>query len=247
MTALIIDDEPSGRDILEFLLNENFPDIELVGKASNLIEGKEILINEKPSLVFLDIEIGSQTVFELLNDIDVINFQIIFVTAHENYAIQAIKFMAIDYIVKPIDESLFVEAVKRAQKNISKYYSNIMLKGLMENFQKHESDQQKIALITSSGYELIYVRDILYCEAQGSYTTFYLNSSEKRLVSRNLKYYQELLLPYNFYRVHSSFLLNLKKVKKILHMDGGTVEMENGAKFPISRNKKKELLEKLKI
>lgn len=247
LKTVIVDDEVNGRETLSLLLKQYCPMLAIAGMASNLKEAEELIITEKPSLVFLDIEIGTQSVFELLNKITKIDFEIIFITAHENYAIKAIRFMAIDYLLKPVDITQLTEAVDRAIINFKKRKGQLNFEALMNNLQQKDTNLHRIALSTSDSYELVRVEEILYCAAEGSYTHFILVNEEERFVSRHLKHYEQLLSGYGFFRPHQSCLINLKHIKKILRTEGGIIEMNNGKQLPIVRNKTKELINLLSI
>jgi two-component system LytT family response regulator len=247
LKTLIVDDEINGRETLALLINQYCPELELIGMASNLDEAESLILKQEPTLVFLDIKIGTQTIFELLNKLPQINFEIIFITAYENYAIDAIRFMAIDYLLKPVDVTQLKEAVHRAAVNHQKKNSQLQLQTLMHNLQQKDNSRHRIALATSGGYEFVQVDEILYCMAEGSYTRFVLARGAERFVSRHLKYYEKLLAPYQFFRPHQSCLLNLKYINKVLRVDGGTVEMSDGKQLPIARNKKQELINLLSL
>lgn len=247
MRTLIVEDELNGQETLTLLLEQFCPQLQLIGLAATLEKAAELIKNKKPELVFLDIKLGTQTVFKLLDELETIDFEIIFITAYENFAINAIKFMAIDYLLKPVDIKELKLAVSRAEKNHKKRSSQYQLNALINNIKQEDNTRHRIALATSDSYELVIVRDILYCTAEGSYTRFYLSKNQDRFVSRHLKHYEQLLSNYNFFRPHQSCLINLNFVKIIFKTDGGTIEMVDGRQLPIARNKKKELIELLKI
>ena len=245
MRAIILDDEINGQETLSLLLKEFCPDVEHVATTSTLEEAHELIVNHKPDLAFLDIKIGTKTVFDLLEKLDEIDFEIIFITAYEDYAIKAIKFMAIDYLLKPVDIDDLVTATKKALVNIEKRQYNEQLQFLLKNWKQKDNRQHKIALSTVDSLEFIEVRKILYCKADGSYTRFFLADGSSRVVSRNLKYYEQLLADYNFYRPHNSVIVNLDNVHKVIHTDGGAIEMIDGQQLPISRSRKNELIDML--
>lgn len=247
LKTLIVDDEISGMETLSLLIEQHCPNLEIIGQANNLEEAESFINNLKPSLVFLDIEIGTQTIFDLLDKLPEITFEIIFITAYENYALQAIRFMAIDYLLKPVDVTKLQEAVQRASVNHEKKNSQLQLQTLMNNLKQRDNSQHRIALATTDGYEFVQVDKILYCMAEGSYTRFIISEGQERFVSRHLKYYEKLLTGYKFFRPHQSCLINLKYINKILRTDGGTVEMADGKQLPIARNKKQELLNLLSL
>ncbi len=247
MKTILVDDEINSRETLALLLGQYCSEVEVVGTASNLNEAEALLEALKPSLVFLDIQIGTQTIFELLNRLPSIDFEIIFISAYENYAIKAIRFMAIDYLLKPINIQQLTEAVQRAYARGQQRNSQVQLEALMGNLQQRDGSQHRIALATADSYELVQVDEVLYCLAEGSYTRFILKNGEELFVSRHLKYYEQLLNEYNFYRSHQSCLLNLQHIKRVLRSDGGMVEMTDGKQLPISRNRKTNLINALRI
>ncbi len=247
LRTVIVEDEVNGQETLLLLLKDYCPQVEVIGVAGTLSEAENLLVREKPDLVFLDIQIGTQTIFELLNQIAPLNFEIIFTSAHENYAIKAIRFMAIDYLLKPIEIDLLTDAVSRAVTNATKRKTQVQLSSLMDNLQQRDLGQHRIALASTDSYELVLVSDILYCIAEGSYTRFFLKNNQELFVSRNLKYYENLLNDYPFFRPHQSCLINLYHITRVHRQDGGSIEMLDGKQLPIARNRKNELIESLKI
>jgi two-component system LytT family response regulator len=247
LKTLIVDDEFNGRETLALLLEQYCPDLQLVGSAGDMETANKLIAQEQPDLVFLDIQIGTQTIFELLNRLTAIHFEIIFISAYESYAIKAIRFMAIDYLLKPVNIDELVAAVGRARENARKRSSQKQLEALMKNLEQRDSSQHRIALATAESYELVQVSDILYCQAEGSYTRIHLTSGDPLFVSRHLKYYENLLSEYRFYRVHQSSLINLRYLRRVIRTDGGMVEMQDGTQLPLARNKRPGLLELLKI
>ncbi|MEO0471498.1 MAG: LytTR family DNA-binding domain-containing protein, partial [Bacteroidota bacterium] len=200
----------------------------------------------KPDLVFLDIQIGSQTIFELLHKLDSLNFEIIFVSAYEHFALKAFQFMASDYLLKPIDIPKLQAAVEKASTNVNNRSIHTHLQQMMLNLQSIHQEQHKIALATLDGYELVYVRSIIYCLADGSYTHVHFNDGSKLTVSRNLKHYERMLSEYGFMRVHQSALINLRLIRKVVRASGGSLVMEDGHHVPISKSKRMELEEAIK-
>jgi len=243
--SVIIDDEPDARENLSLFLKEYCKEVQICGEANSIKSGLELIKKELPQLVFLDIQLGSQTVFELLHQIDSIDFQIIFVTAHDHFAIKAIEFSAIDYLLKPIDIHKLQNAVDKVKKQLESKRLDNRLNNLLHNLNA-KSNIQKIALTTSEGYELIYIDTIKYCLADGSYTHFHFTNREPIIVSKNLKYYQRLLSDYNFIRCHNSNLINLAYVKTIGRSKGGFIKMEDGTVLPITKSVRLELENKIK-
>jgi two-component system, LytTR family, response regulator len=245
--ALIVEDEKGSARLLEKLLKEFCENIEVAGISYNVPDAYEKIITLKPGLVFLDIEMQSETGFDLLKKFSEIDFAIIFTTAYEKYALRAIKFSAIDYLLKPID----VNDLKQAVNKMEKYHRKSLLQNnldvLLHNFQNKNNDLQKIALSTSEGLHLVNVTDISYCESDGPYTTFYLKNAKPIVISKHLKEYEELLSPFKFFRIHNSYLINLREIKKYVRGDGGQVEMNDGTLLNVSKSRKDDLLEIINV
>ena len=234
----IIDDEPDAVDFITSIISEYCPDLEVCGKANNVKEGI-VLINEiKPELIFLDVEMPNGTGFDLLSNFPQKDFDVIFITAFNHYAIKAIKFSAIDYILKPINISEFIEAVNRVvlKRSSNPISFNENFEVLLENLRT--THPTRLVIPTSDGREYLNPKDIIRIEADRSYSWFFLNDKRKILVSRHLKEFQELLNDRDFFRPHNSHLINLDFVKKFIRHDGGYIEMTDGSQVPISRNRK---------
>jgi len=233
--AVIVDDEQAAVEGLQTMLSEFCKDVEVVGSANSIIDGIKTIQQTKPNLVFLDIEMPYGNGFDILEAIPEKEFQVIFVTAYDHYAIKAIKYSALDYLLKPVDIDDLESAVEKLRESITnKNFPKYDM--LMENVKaKHPL---KLALPTLDGFLYIPVEHITRIEANGSYSDVYLDSGEKHIVSRNLRWYEELLDERVFFRAHKSHIINLKHVKKFSRSEGGTVEMEDGSIVEISRRKK---------
>jgi two-component system LytT family response regulator len=245
LKAIIVEDEKHSRETLKNLLEKFCEGVEVIGLASTVKEALDSILQLNPDVVFLDIELQSGTGFDLLNLLPEINFEVIFTTAFDQYAIKAVKFSSLDYLLKPIDLEELQLAVEKAKKIKDKETYSTQLKTLIQNIQQPKLS--KICLATSDGFEFINTHDILYCEAGGSYTTFMLKDGKKLLVCKYLKEYENLLTDQNFMRVHNSFLINLKEVKKYVKSDGGYIVMNNDAIVSISRSKKDSFLEAMQL
>ncbi len=244
ISTIIIDDEQDCRETLELLLKRNFECIEVVTHASSAAEGLKAIKKHKPDLVFLDIEMPEKNGFDMLLSIGNINFEVIFVTAYNKYALKAIKFCALDYILKPIDELDLIKAVERAKDKIKIGIENDRLKLLLNNSQ---NDQPKtIALPTAEKIEFVSVDNIIRCKGENNYTSIILNSGKNILISKTLKEYDNLLSEYGFLRIHQSHLINTKHIKAYFKNDGGYLQMIDGEKVSISRTKKDGVLDFLK-
>ncbi|WP_353779458.1 response regulator [Winogradskyella sp. 3972H.M.0a.05] len=242
LKAVIVEDEKHSRETLKSLLEEFCIGIEVIGLAATVNEAVELIKSKKPDVIFLDIELQTGTGFDMLNQVSHLNFEVIFTTAFEQYAIKAVKFSSLDYLLKPIDLEELQEAVNKAQTKKNQKVYKKQLETLMLNLKEQKPKLNKICLATSEGFEFIEVHDIIYCKAEGSYTAFILKNSEKLLVSKHLKEYENLLLEQGFMRVHNSFLINLKEVKKYVKADGGYIIMNNNDTVSISRSRKEDFI-----
>jgi two-component system LytT family response regulator len=242
--AIIVDDEPYCCDTLETMLEKYCPDVQLVAVCHSGEEAITAINQQKPDLVFLDIEMPRMNGFDMLQKVSSVNFEIIFTTSFDQYALRAIRFSALDYLLKPIDKDDLVNAVQkviqRSQKPIAQ-----QLQLLMQKLQQPSNPINKIALPTMEGLQMVPVESILYCESDSNYTTFHLKNNQKIIVSRTLKEMEEMLEEYSFARVHSSYLVNLQEVNKYIKGEGGYLVLNDGSTVNVSASRKKLLLAKL--
>jgi two-component system LytT family response regulator len=241
-SALIVEDEMLSRDFLANLVREFCPQLELIGTASNVEEAVKIINAQSPQLVFLDIEMQTGTGFDVLQKVNQHNFHVIFTTAFDHYAIQAIKFSAVDYLLKPINLEELELAVAKVVKQIEGKKEDNRLDLLLKNFNKPAGDDFCISLSTSEGVDFIPLSTIIRLEAKGPYTIFYLKDSRQIMVSRNLKEYELTLQEHGFFRIHNSYMINLKDVKRWVKTDGGYAVMSDDAMVAISPKKKDEFM-----
>jgi two-component system LytT family response regulator len=240
MKAIIIDDEQKGRETLSKLLTRFCPAVAIIASASNAEDGYAFIRKHKPDLVFLDIEMPNENGFSLLSHFDEIPFEVIFITAYDSYAIQAIRHHALDYLLKPVDIDELRAAVKNAEQAIARKPAvNRYLHFVAE--QKMESS--RIPLSVKEGLVYITISDIIRIESDSSYSTFFCSDGKKYMVSKNLGEYEALLPQQLFFRSHKSHLINIKKVKKFLRNDGFYAEMEDGSLIEVSRRKKDDFLQ----
>jgi len=236
MKTLIIDDEIAAIENLEILLDKYCKEVEIVGTARSAKEGYELINKEDPELVLLDIEMPHGSGFDLLKKFKNPSFSVIFTTAYNQYAIQAIKFSALDYLLKPIDVEELISAISKVEKKnaIDKERVNLLL----ENFDSNTN--KRLALPKDGGYSIVKIENIIRCEASDNYTTFHIEDKKPILVSKTLKEFEKLLPKDQFLRVHQSHLINLNKVEEYYKTDGAYVLMEDGSTVSISRRKKDE-------
>lgn len=244
--TLIIEDEQKSRDVLLKIIEKNCPQLEIVGMAENVADGVEKIKTLKPDLVFLDITMPDGSGFDVLEQVQGYKFDLIFATASNNHAIRAFKYSACDYLLKPIDVEELKSAVSRIEKRKNETPDMQNLNFLIQQLKKSDDNFQKITLPTGNAYEIINLKDIVRCEADGSYTYFYLTDKRKLMVSASLKHYEELLPEQDFIRVHHHNLINMNHVVRFLKEDGGYAVMSDGSKIEISRRKKDVFMDRLK-
>jgi two-component system LytT family response regulator len=240
--TVVIEDEEHSRNMLKTMLHEQCPQLNVVGDADSVKTGLTVIAEQRPELVFLDIELQSETSFEILERLPEINFELVFTTAFDHYALKAIKFCAIDYLLKPIDLNELRIAVAKAEKRLNRAYLNKNLEVLVNNLKSGSQNSHKIALSTLEGLLFVNVSDIIYCESNGPYTKFIFKHGEKIVTSRHLKEYEDLLSAYDFFRIHKSFLVNLQEIKKYIRGEGGQLIMSNGAALNVSKQRKEDFL-----
>ena len=242
--TLIIDDELNARKIIRSIVESVAGEFEIVGEAQDVKSGIEQIQKLKPDLVLLDIDMPDGNAFNLLENIGRVDFRIIFITAHSDYAIQAFKFSAVDYILKPIISSELFRSLDKAKKTIELEEVNIKLDALLANL-KTDAESKKVVLKTSDSIQCVDVDDIYFCESEGgSYTRFHFKDKSKILVSKPLKEYDELLSKLHFFRIHKSYLVNLNKIVSFEKQQGGSVILEDQTELSVSYRKRDLFLKK---
>jgi two-component system, LytTR family, response regulator len=242
--SIIVDDEQKSRESLRILLEDFVDSVEVCALCQNVAEGVDAIQKHKPDLVFLDIQMQRETGFDLLTRIDPINFEVIFTTAHSEYAIKAFRFSAIDYLLKPIDIEELKKAVEKVEKKVNGSIST-RLEQLVQNLKITPSQKYKLALPSSDGLVFVKVENIVYCEASSNYTTIFMDDGKKFVVSRTLKEYEDLLEDQEFFRIHNSYLINLNALKKYVRGEGGYVVMNNDISLDVSKRKKESFLSRI--
>jgi len=248
LKVFIVDDEYQSRNLLSKLLLEHFPNVVVTGQGANVQEGLAGIRSFEPSLVFLDIEMNGETGFDLLRKVEDRNFQVIFITAHDDHALKAFRFNAVDYLLKPIVLEELKMAVDKAinQLSVKKNTSDAQLDNLAQSIRDPKKMNDKIAVPTSDGFVLVSVQDIVYCRANGNYTEFHLTDKKQLLSSYTLKQYHELLEEQHFFRAHRSYLINLAYVKMYKRGEGGTIVMNDGSEIELSRQNKDAFMQLFK-
>lgn len=235
----VIDDEPKARETLINILALSKIPLKIVGEADTVDSGFQLIQKVQPDLILLDINLTDGTGFDLLKRFDSINFRVIFITAHEEYAVQAFKFSAIDYILKPVVAGDLMAAVDKAEKTISREDTEMKISALLSNLDK----LKKIVLRTAESIHIVNVSKILRCESDVNYTLFYLENNEQLLVSKTLKEFAQLLEPAGFFRTHQSHLVNLEHVARFDKGEGGHLVLDDESIVPVASRKREELFE----
>ncbi|MFM9910504.1 MAG: LytR/AlgR family response regulator transcription factor [Chitinophagaceae bacterium] len=244
VTALLVDDEFQSRNYLSKLILITTPDLKLVGQADNCEEAFTVINDLNPDIVFLDIMLKNESGFDLLQRFDHLPFEIIFTTASNEYAIKAFKFNALDYLLKPIDREELLSAVTRAKHRILKNQKKApgQMDQFFETIRGQHTAQNKIAIPTADGFDIMELPEILYCQSSGSYTNFHLTNKRRLTSSYPLKQYDEILSEKNFFRAHKSFLINIAHVKTYRKGEGGTIIMSDGQEIELSRRNKESFI-----
>lgn len=242
--AMIIDDEKNSCEALQLLLERSCPDVQVIAVANSGAEALQKISALHPQLMFLDIEMPNMNGFQLLEQLPKIDFELIFTTSYDQYAIKAFKFSAIDYLLKPVDREELEKAVEKVSKKLTNNI-NQQLDILLQKINNPSIPVQKIALPTMQGLELVSINSIISCSANNNYTEFFLSDKKKLLISRTLKEIEELLEDHSFIRVHHSHIVNLNAVSRYVKGEGGYLIMSDGSNVDVSRSRKELLIQKL--
>ena len=242
LRAVIIDDIETIRKKNSAIIKSNCPNISIIGQAESVESGIAIIKKLSPDLVFLDVEMPDGTGFDLLQKLNPINFKVIFITGFEDFAIKAFRFSAIDYLLKPLDAGELIEAVKKVEDSLNKEVFDMKINNLFSNLERPKN-LQKLILKTAEKIYSVNIQDVVNCESEKNYTTFHFINAPKLVVSTNLKEYENLLTPFNFFRTHQSHLINMAYFDHFIKTDGGnTIVMKNKTSIPLSVRKKEEFL-----
>ncbi len=245
INAIIIDDEADGRETLRMAIEKYCPEVSVLGVCATPEEGLAAIRNQKPDLVFLDVQMPHMSGFDLLQQLLPLSFEVIFVTAHDQYAIKAIRFSALDYLLKPVDIDDLMHAVKKAEERLQHKNSAYQYQSVVNNIQIRSGKIEKLAVPSLEGIDFFNTDDIIFCQADGNYTNLFLTNKKSKLISRNLKDFESLLAGSGFCRVHHSYLINMKHIKKYVKGEGGYVILSHDHHVDISRRKKEEFLKML--
>jgi two-component system LytT family response regulator len=242
LTAIIIDDETNSRNALRQKITKHCPDIMVISECENGEEGIKNIESQKPDIVFLDVEMPRMNGFTMLQQLKNKDFEVIFITAYDHYAIKAIKFSALDYLLKPVEVEDLKNAVEKATQKRKQIKSNNRVELLLQNFLEEKAAHQRIAISSMEGLQFVLTDDIIYLEANSNYTIFYIVGNRKITAARTLKDFEDMLPASLFIRIHHSYLINKNGIEKYIKGDGGQVVMKNGVVLDVARRKKEEFL-----
>lgn len=247
VNAIIIDDELKSRELLQELLSSFCPSVKVIGTADAIEPAERLIRSLNPHVIFLDIEMPLGNGFALLQKFNNPSFEVIFTTAYNHYAVKAIKFSALDYLLKPIDIDDLKKAVEKVETKISSKTEDISqrLEVFFSHF-KEKTNPKKIAISSTKGITFVEISDIIRCESNVNYTNIFLKNKVQITVPKTLKDYEELLSDYNFFRVHNSSLVNIDHVEQYIK-EGGHIVMSDGVSVEVSRSRKKEFMQRFKM
>lgn len=244
LKGLIVDDENRSVETLKSIIqNYCSNELTIVGTANNITEAYQRINETNPDIVFLDVEMPHGSGFDLLEKFVNPPFEVIFTTGFDHYAVAAIKFSALDYLLKPINIEELRDAIDKAKNRIKGKNSQISIEHLIQNLRNPKDKANKIPLPILNGFQFVPVNTIVYCEADEDYTYVHLNDGQKLTVSKSIKDFEDLLSNYDFFRIHHSFLINRSYIKKYIKGEGGTIVTDQNAELPVSRRRKTEFLE----
>ncbi|MDD2635824.1 MAG: LytTR family DNA-binding domain-containing protein [Bacteroidales bacterium] len=241
MNIVFIDDDKNIRNLYRQIVRKHFPDISEIFEAGSVKEGIELLQKIKADLLILDIDLGDGSGFDILQAVKPYSFSLIFSTAFNEFAIKAIKFSALDYVLKPIDEDEFCAAIDKSIAIREKSNLETQLFNFFDYYEKR-NDTKKLVLKTAGELHIVDINDIVFCTSDNSYTTFSLKDADDIIVSRGMKEFEDILADYNFFRPHNSYLVNLNYIQKLDKSDGGFLILKNGKEIPVSQRKKTRLI-----
>jgi len=244
LKSIIVDDELKSRENLRMMLASFCDNVEVVAACQSVAEAVDAIKQFRPDIVFLDVQMRGETGFDLLKVLENVSFEVIFTTAHSEYALQALRFSAIDYLLKPIDIEDLQKAIAKVEKKQPGNFAD-KLEHLLENLKGGNSENYKLALPIADGLMFIKAKEIMYCKASGNYTEIFMDGGKKHLVSRQLKEYDDMLQGHNFFRIHHSYLINLNYIKSYVRGEGGYVIMNDNTSIDVSRRKKEAFMERV--
>lgn len=241
--AVLLDDEKNCLETLLWKLQHFCPDVEVLASFDDPVQCVDFLREYPIDLLFLDIEMPNMNGFDVLEALGGGKFDVIFTTAYDNYGIQAVKFSALDYLLKPVRNKELIESVQRYTNRTVARDPKIQIDNLLETLRMHDTPESvKITLVTKESLELVKPDEISHCESDSNYTTVFLQDGRKKVISRTLREFEDMLTPFNFYRSHNSYLVNMNLVREYVKTDGGYLLMKNGVIIPVSKTRREKLM-----
>ena len=241
--AIIVDDEKNSREVIAELISECFDEIKVVAQGEDVKTSVKAIKKHTPTLLFLDVDLPDGTGFDILKQIDYSKMKVVFITAHQEYAIKAIKFSAFDFILKPFNTGELIKTVRKVLDEETAANNSLRFESILSNFGNSLPELKKIVLKTADRIYLVNVKDIVRCEAENNYTNFYLGNGNKIMVSKTIKIYETLLAEHEFLRVHQSHLVNLNYIQHFDKPDGGMLVLSDNSTIPVSHQKRSILLD----
>lgn len=242
LCTVIIDDEDHVRETIRRLLTMHCPQVNVVGEANGVKSGLKIIGSMHPQLVLLDVRMNDGTGFDLLHQVEIIDFKVIFITAYEKYAVQAFKFTAIDFLLKPVNPEELADAIRRAELLVQENLKS-QFQALEENLKTEIRQKKKIVLKTLENIHLVNLHDIIHCASDGCYTYIYTAPGDRIMISKTLREFDDMFSDCGFYRVHKSYLINVSHIKRFEKQDGGYIILTNDHRIPVASRKREELME----
>jgi two-component system LytT family response regulator len=244
INTVIVEDEEKSLYVLKEFLGQLAPDIRVCGSAGHIEEGVRLISDIAPQLVFLDVRIADGLGFEVLNRVAHRHFELICITAYDNYACDAFRYAAVDYLLKPIDMQELAEAIERVRNRMREKIQLGTVETLLRSLPQQYSQEKKIGIPTANGYDLVSVQDILWCRSEGAYTVFYLSNTSKITSSRNLGAFEEALSRYDFFRIHHNTIVNMRRISRYVKGRGGSIVLSDGTELEVSQRRKNEFMER---
>ncbi len=245
--TVVIEDEPNSLEAIITLIKNYSPSLQIAGHAAGVADAVKLITTQKPQLVFMDVRIADGTGFDVLRQLQPINFELIFVTAYDSYAMEAIKFAAVDYLMKPVGIQEFEAAIARVQKRLEDKIKHLHVETLLYNLAQQNGTEKKISISSTGGYDFIYIKDVIWCSSDGSYTIFNLSGKQKIISTRHIGFYEELLNDKNFCRISHSIIINMQHIKRYIKGKDGHVIMSDDTELEISQRRKAEFLDNLAL
>lgn len=241
--VVLLDDEKNCLETLLWKLQHFCPEVEVLASFDDPVQCVDFLRENPIDLLFLDIEMPNMNGFDVLEALGGGKFDVIFTTAYDNYGIQAVKFSALDYLLKPVRNKELIESVQRYTNRTVARDPKIQIDNLLETLRMHDTPESvKITLVTKESLELVRPDEISHCESDSNYTTVFLQDGRKKVISRTLREFEDMLTPFNFYRSHNSYLVNMNLVREYVKTDGGYLLMKNGVIIPVSKTRREKLM-----